>query len=112
MTSKDTVLKEVREAIIRDDEAKLKQLDPYFHSDLHVSSGWYIDEKVAIPIALQKALIEDLHASHQGSWGMVCMAHHCWWPYMKRDLLVRSEECQLFIAIGKNYESVIPAKQY
>ena len=47
------------------------------------------------------ALIEDLHASHPGSWGMVCMAQHCWWPYMNRDLLVHAIECKTCTAIGK-----------
>ena len=71
-----------------------------------------MDEKVAIPNALKDALIEDLHASHPGSWGMVCMAQHCWWPYMNRDLLVKAIECKSCTAIGKNLKSVIPAKQF
>ena len=42
LTSKDAVLKEVRDCIIRSDEERLKALNPYLHSylrDLHVSSG-------------------------------------------------------------------------
>ena len=42
LTSKDAVLKEVRDCIIRSDEARLKALNPYLHSywrDLHDSSG-------------------------------------------------------------------------
>ena len=93
-TSKDAVLKEVRDCINRSDEEQLKALNPNFHSywrDLQVSSGCVcLDEKVAIPNALKDALIEDLHASHPGSWGMVCMAQHCWWPYINRDLLVKT----------------------
>ena len=115
LTSKDAVLKEVRDCIIRGDEERLKALNPYLHSywrDLHVTGGCVcMDEKVAIPIALKDALIEDLHASHPGSWGMVCMAQHCWWPYMNRDLLVKAIECKSCTAIGKNLKSVIPAKQ-
>ena len=71
-----------------------------------------MDEKVAIPNALKEALIDDLHASHPGSWGMICMAQHCWWPYMNRDLLVKAIECKSCTAIGKNLKSVIPAKQF
>ena len=70
-----------------------------------------MDEKVAIPSALKVALIEDLHASHPGSWGMVCMAQHCWWPYMNRDLLVRAIECKSCTDIGKNLKSIFPAKE-
>ena len=116
LTSKNAVLKEVRDCIIRGDEEKLKALNPYLHSywrDLHVTGGCVcMDEKVAIPNALKDALIDDLHASHPGSWGMVCMAQHCWWPYMNRDLLVKAIECKSCTAIGKNLKSVIPAKQF
>ena len=116
LTSKDALLKEVRDCIIRGDEERLKALNPDLNSywrDLHVNSGCVcMDEKVAIPNALKDALIEDLHASHPGSWGMVCMAQHCWWPYMNRDLLVKAIECKSCTAIGKNLKSVIPAKQF
>ena len=116
LTSKDAVLKEVRDCIIWGDEERLKALNPYLHSywrDLHVTGGCVcMDEKVAIPNALKEALIDDLHASHPGSWGMICMAQHCWWPYMNRDLLVKAIECKSCTAIGKNLKSVIPAKQF
>ena len=116
LTSKDAVLKEVRDCIIRGDEERLKALNPYLHSywrDLHVTGGCVcMDEKVAIPNALKDALTEDLHASHPGSWGMVCMAQHCWWPYMNRDLLVKAIECKSCTAIGKNLKSIIPAKKF
>ena len=115
LTSKDAVLKEVRDCIIRGDEERLKALNPYLRSywrDLHVNSGCVcMDEKVAIPNALKDALIEDLHASHPGSSGMVCMAQHCWWPYMNPYLLVKVIECKSCTTIGKNLKSVIPAKQ-
>ena len=42
LTSKDAVLKEVRDCIIRGDEERLKALNPYLHSywrDLHVTGG-------------------------------------------------------------------------
>ena len=117
LTSKGAVLKEVRDCIIRSDEERLKALNHYPHSytgrDLNVSSGCVsMDEKVAIPNFLRDALVEDLHASHPGSWGMVCMAQRCWWPYMNRDLLVRAIECKSCTAIGKNLKSIIPAKQF
>ena len=64
-----------------------------------------MDKKVAIPNALKEALIEDLNASQPGSWAMVCMAQHCWRPYMNRELLVRSIECQPRKAIGKDFKS-------
>ena len=102
LTSKDAGLKEVQDCIIRTHEERLKALNPYLHSylrDLHVSSGCVcMDEKVAIPNALKDALIEDLHAIHPVSWGRVCMAQHCWWPYMNRDLLVKTKKIQIDFA--------------
>ena len=87
----------------------------FIHShwiDLHVRSGCVcVDEKVVILNVLREAIKKDIQASHRGTWGTVCMATHCWWPYMNRELLVKSTECKPCIAIGKNIKSVIPAKQ-
>ena len=116
LTSKDAVLKEVRDCILTNNEARLKAINPYIHSywrELHVRSGCVcIDEKVAIPNVLREALIDDIHASHPGTWGMICMATHCWWPYMHRELIVKATECKPCTVIGKNLKSVIPAKQF
>ena len=94
LTSKDAVLKEVRDCILNKNEERLKEINPYAHSywlDLQVRSGCVcIDEKIAIPNVQREALVDDLHASHPGIWGMICMATHCWWPYMNRELIVRS----------------------
>ena len=116
LTSKDVVLKEVRYCILTNNESRLKELNPHIHSywrDLHVRSGCVcIDEKVAIPNVLQEAMIEDIHASHPGTGGIICMATHCWWPNMNRELIVKATECKTCTAIGKNLKSVIPAKQF
>ena len=94
LTSKDAVLKEVRDWILSNNESRLKALNPYLHSfwrDLHVRSGCVcIDEKVAIPNVLREAMTDDIHSSHPGTLGMICMAMHCWWPYMHRELIVKA----------------------
>ena len=92
LTSKNAVLKEVRDCILTDNESRLKALNPYTHSywrDLHVRSGCVcVDEKVAIPNVLREAMIDDIHSSHQGTWGMICMATQCWCnTYIKSSLL-------------------------
>ena len=82
LTSKDAVLKEVRDCILTNNESRLKELNPYIQSlwrNLHVRSGCVcVDEKVAIPNVLREALIDEIHASHPGTWGMICIATHCW----------------------------------
>ena len=116
LTSKDAVLKEVRDCILTNNESRLKALNPYIHSywrDLHVRSGCVcINEKVAIPNVLREALTDNIHASHPDTWGMICMATHCCWPYMHRELIVKATECKPCTAIGKNLKSIIPAKQF
>ena len=95
LASKDAVLKEVRDCILTNNESRLKAANPYIHSywrDFHVRSGCVcINEKVAIPI---------------------CMATHCWWPYMHCELIVKATECKPCTVIGKNLKSFIPAKQF
>ena len=116
LTSKDAVLKEVRDCILTNNESRLKAINPYIHSywrDLHVRSGCVcVDERVAIPNVLREVLIDDIHSSHPGTWGMICMATHSWWPYMHRELIVKCTECKPCTVIGKNLKSVIPAKQF
>ena len=116
LTSRDAVLKEDRDCILTNNESRLKALNPYIHShwrDLHVRSGCVcIDEKLPIPNVLREALTEVTHASHPGTWGMICMATHCWWPCMHHELIVKATECKPCSVIGKNLKSVIPAKQF
>ena len=109
LTSKDAVLKEVRDFILTNNESRLKALNPYIHSywmDLHIRSGCVcIDEKVAIPNVLREAMVDDIHSSHPGTWGMICMATHCWWPYINRELIVKATECKPCMVIVKNLKS-------
>ena len=116
LTSKDAVFKEVRDCIHTNNESRLKALNPYIHSywrDLHVRFGCVcVDEKVAIPNVLREALIEDIHASHPGTWGMICMAMHCCWPYTNGELIDKATKCKPCTAIGQNLKYVIPAKQF
>ena len=76
------------------------------------SSCVCIDEKVAIPKVLRKALVEDIHASHPGTCVMICMATHCSLPYMNPEIIVEATEGKTCTDIGKNLKSVIPAKQF
>ena len=68
LTSKDAVLKELIDCIIRADEERLKKQKPQLHNywlDLHFSSGSVcMGKKIAIPNARKKSLKEDLHASY------------------------------------------------
>ena len=116
LTSKEAVLKEVRDCILNNKESRLKTLNPYINSywkDLHLKLGYVcFDEKMAIPNVLREALLDDIHASHPGSWGMICMATHCLLPYINSEIIVKATECKPGTAIGKKIKSVILANQF
>ena len=85
---------------------EIREFNPYIHSywrDLRFRSVCVcVDEIVAIPNVLREALIEEINARHRGTWGIICMAMNCWWPYMNRELIVTATECKPCTAIGKN----------
>ena len=88
LTSKDAVLKEIRDCVLQDDEARCKEVSPYIHSfwkDFHMRSGCLcVDERVAIPNSKKEAVVVSLHMTHPGSWGMISLSQYAWWPYMHR----------------------------
>ena len=71
LTSKDAVLKEIRDCVIQDDEARCKEVSPYVHSfwkDLQVKSGCLcFDHRVAIPNFIKEAVLESIQMTHPGS---------------------------------------------
>ena len=97
LTSKDAVLKEIRDCVIQDDEARCKEVSLYIHSfwkDLHVKFGCLcVDQHVAIPNSIKEAVLESIHMSHPGSWGMISFSQYAWWPYMHREILAKTSDC-------------------
>ena len=90
LTSKDAVLKEIRDCILQNDPQRCKEVNPHLFSywrDLHVRSGCVcVDERVAIPHSIQDAVLESLHLT-TGSWGMITLGQCAFWPYMHREIL-------------------------
>ena len=117
LTTKDAILKEVRDCILTENEDRCKQLSPYIHSfwkDLQVKNGCVcIDDRIALPHAIKDAYVEAIHATHPGTWGwMTDMATHAWWPYMHRDIITKTAKCNPCVKIGKNLKSIIPANKW
>ena len=79
-TSKDAILKEIRDCILTENEDRCKQISPYFHTfwkDLHAKNGFVcIDDRIAISNSIKDAYVEAIHARQPGSWGMTDMATH------------------------------------
>ena len=116
LTTKDAILKEIRDCILTDNEDRCKQISPYIHffwKDLHVKNGCVcIDDRIALPHAIKDAYVDAIHATHPGTWGMTDMATHAWWPYMHRDIATKTAKCNPCVKIGKNLKSIIPANKW
>ena len=116
LTSKDAVLKEITDCVMQDDEARCKEVSQYIHSfwkDLHVKSGClFVDERVAIPNSIKDTVLESIHMTHPGSWGMISLSQYAWWPYMHREILAKTSGCVLCTDIGKNLKPIIPKSKW
>ena len=116
LTSKDAVLKEVRDCVLQNNPQRCKEVNPYLFSywrDLHVRSGCVcVDERVAIPHSIQDAVLETLHLTHPGRWGMITLGQYAFWPYMHREILNKAAQCKPCTDTGKNLKPVIPASKW
>ena len=116
LTSKDAVLKEIKDCVLQDDEARCKEVSSYIHSFwkyFHVRSGCLcVDERVAIPNSIKEAVVELLHMTHPGSWGMISLSQYAWWPYMHREILAKASDCVPCTDIGKNLKPIIPKSKW
>ena len=107
LTTKDAILKEIRDCILTENEDRCKQISPYIHS------VWkYLHVRIALPHAIKDAYVDAIHATHTGTWGMTDMSTHAWWPYMHRDIATKTAKCSPCVKIGKNLKSIIPANKW
>ena len=71
MTNRDSVLREIRDCIIHNDESRCKAVSKqiYAHwNQLSVNDGCILrDNRLTIPNTLKEAVIDVLHATHTGS---------------------------------------------
>ena len=91
LTSKNAVLKEVRDCILQGGERRCKDMNPYLHSywrDLHVHSCCpCVDERLKILKSLKDAMFESQHLTHPRSWGMITLGQYAFGHYMHREIL-------------------------
>ena len=116
LTSKDAVLKEVRDCAQQNDHQRCKEVNPYMFlnwRDLHVRSVCVcIDERVAIQHSIQDAVLESLHLTHPGSWGMIALGQYAFWPYLHREILNKASQCKPCSDIGRNLKPIVPASKW
>ena len=110
------MLKEIRDCVIQDDEARCKEVSTYIHSfwkDLHVKSGCLcVDERVAILNSIKEAVLESILMTHPSSWGMISLSQYAWWPYMHKEILAKTSDCVPCTEIGKNLKPIIPKSKW
>ena len=111
MINRNTVLREIRDCIINNDQARCKQLSKQIYAkwnNLSVNNGCILfDNKLAIPNILKESVIDVLHSKHPGAWGMTELGQRLWWPFINRDLIKKFKTCGPCTEFGKNLKSVI-----
>ena len=116
LTSKDAVLKEIRDCMMQDDEARRKGCSAYilsFWKDLQLKSGCLcVDERVVIPNSNKDDVIESFQMTHPISSGMISLSQYAWWSYMHKEILAKSSDCVPCTDIGKNLNLVIPKSKW
>ena len=115
LTSKDAILKEIRDPVLTDNEDRCRRTSPYIQSfwkNLHVKNGCVCtDDRIAIPNSIKDAYVEAIHAI-SSEFGMVDMATHVWWPYMHRDIITKTAKCKPYVQIGKKSNYIIPSSKW
>ena len=116
MINRDTVLREVRDCIQTGDEQRCKKLSKQIHAkwrSLSVHNGCVLlDNKLAIPNSLKEWVIDVLHSTHPGAWGMTELGQRIWWPFINRDLINKSKTCRPCTEFGKNLKSINPKSHW
>ena len=62
-----------------------------------------VEERVTMP--------HSINLTHPGSWGMITLGQYAFWPYMHREILIRTTQCEPCTKIGKNLTPVISASK-
>ena len=95
MINRDTVLREIRDCIITEDQARRKRLSKQINAkwrSLSVNNGYIlVDNKLAIPNTLKESVMDVFHATHPRAWGMTKLGQRLWWPFINRDLIKKSK---------------------
>ena len=116
MTNRDSVLREIRDCIIQGDELRCKAVSRQIHThwkQLSVNDGCsLLDNRLTIPNAMKDAVIDVLHATQPGAWGMTELATRLLWPFINRDLINKSKTWRPCTEFGKNLKSLIPKTKW
>ena len=71
----------------------------------------WMDEKLVIPMNLQTAINNRIHAYHHGKTNMFVAAKDVWYPYIHRSIASIAEDCPECTAAGKNLKTILNKNQ-
>ena len=111
MITGDTVQREIRACILTEDQARCKRLSKQIHAkwrSLSANNGRIIvDNKLAIPNTLKESIMDILHATHPGAWGMTELRQKLWWSFINRELINKFKMCRPSTQSDKNLKSIM-----
>ena len=109
LTTEDCELGQLRKHILAKNREGFQRLGSYmanFWDDASVINDCIImDNRIAIPTCLRKAVMARLHKTHPGQEAMVDAAQYLWWPKMHREIIDLCQSCRSCSAYGKNPET-------
>ena len=79
-----------------------------FLNDFYVKENViWMDEKLVIPMNLQTATKNRIHAYHHGKTNMFDAANDVWYPYIYLSIASIAESCPECTAAGKNLKTIL-----
>ena len=114
----DPQLSAIRDLIVTQDpeiHEKITEMNRYyaqFVNEFSVKENVvWMDEKFVIPIDLQSAINNRIHAYQHGKSNMFDAAKDVWYPYIYRSIASIAEGCPECTAAGKNLKTIIKKNQ-
>ena len=116
LTDEGATLRLMEMAIRNRDYEGFARTDPsiktFWDSAAVVDGCIIIDDRIAIPSCLRRAVLSRLHRSHPSQEAMVDMAQYLWWPRIHRDIVSLCKSCRECTKFGKNLKPLSPFKMY
>ena len=117
LTDEDPVLGKLKRARQKDDFKAFKKVDANLAQFYPISSISHegillVDNRIAIPSSLRKAILNHLHRGHPGQEKMVDAASYVWWPKLHRSIIDKAEKCPECTAYGKNIKTLKPRSKW
>ena len=94
--------------LIKDhDWETLQKVSPHFYSlkrDLSITPSGFVlnDNRLMVPSALKKLVIDSLHQTQSGQTGLLHLADPIWFPRIHRGITSKAQSCRNCIKKDKN----------